>query len=108
MSAETLRLETTTATGQNDARRFLGLRLLHGLSLKGTAEVLGLSRGVVAYYSKGQKKIPCAIFLIGKGWEVDHVPYSPLARAFTLISDTSRSSVGVGTPISRAMSSGTL
>jgi hypothetical protein len=48
LGAETLWLETLTATGRSDTRAFLEWRLRHGLSLSGTAEALGLSRRMVA------------------------------------------------------------
>jgi transcriptional regulator with XRE-family HTH domain len=44
-------------------RRFLERRLRHGLSLRGAAEALGLSRRMIAYYSNGEKPIPRAILL---------------------------------------------
>ena len=69
LSAETLWLETLSATGRNDVRRFLEWRLRHGLSLSGAAQALGLSRRMIAYYSNGEKKIPRAILLACKGWE---------------------------------------
>jgi hypothetical protein len=72
LSAETLWLETLSATGHHDTRTFLEWRLRHGLSLTKTAEELGLSRRMVAYYSNGEKPVPRAILLACKGWEVDH------------------------------------
>jgi len=71
LSAETLWLETLSATGRDDVRRFLEWRLRHGLSLNGAAQALGLSRRMIAYYSNGEKKIPRAILLACKGWEID-------------------------------------
>jgi hypothetical protein len=71
LSAETLWLETLSATGRDDVRRFLEWRLRHGLSLNGAAQALGLSRRMIAYYSNGEKKIPRAILLACRGWEVD-------------------------------------
>lgn len=70
-SAETLWLETLSATGRDDVRRFLEWRLRHGLSLSGAAEALGLSRRMIAYYSNGEKQIPRAIMLACRGWEAD-------------------------------------
>ena len=72
LSAETLWLETLSATGHDDARAFLEWRLRHGLSLTGAAEALGLSRRMVAYYSNGEKPVPRSILLACKGWEVSH------------------------------------
>jgi hypothetical protein len=72
LGAETLWLETLSATGHPDARTFLEWRLRHGLSLSGTAEALGLSRRMVAYYSNGEKPVPKPILLACKGWEVSH------------------------------------
>jgi len=71
LGAETLWLETLSATGRDDVRRFLEWRLRHGLSLNGAAQALGLSRRMVAYYSNGEKKIPRAILLACRGWEAD-------------------------------------
>ncbi len=65
-------LETLSATGRGDARTFLEWRLRHGLSLAKTADALGLSRRMVAYYSNGEKPIPKSILLACKGWEVGH------------------------------------
>jgi Protein of unknown function (DUF2442) len=70
LSAETLWLETLTATGRSDTREFLEWRLKHALSLSSAGEALGLSRRMVAYYSSGEKKVPRAILLACKGWEV--------------------------------------
>ena len=70
LSADTLWLETLSATGRADARQFLEWRLKHGLSLSGAADALGLSRRMVAYYSNGEKPVPRAILLACKGWEV--------------------------------------
>jgi hypothetical protein len=71
LGAETLWLETLSATGRGDVRQFLEWRLRHGLSLTSAAEALGLSRRTIAYYSNGEKKIPRAILLACKGWEAD-------------------------------------
>jgi Protein of unknown function (DUF2442) len=72
LSAETLWLETLSATGHQDTREFLEWRLRHGLSLTNAAVALGLSRRMVAYYSNGQKPVPRSILLACKGWEVSH------------------------------------
>jgi len=72
LSAETLWLETLSATGHEDTRAFLEWRLKHGLSLTKAAEALGLSRRMVAYYSNGEKPVPRPILLACKGWEVEH------------------------------------
>jgi hypothetical protein len=71
LSAEMLWLETLSATGHADARTFLEWRLRHGLSLSGTAEALGLSRRMVAYYSNGEKPVPRPVLLACKGWEAE-------------------------------------
>ncbi len=71
LSADTLWLETLSATGKADTRAFLEWRLTHGLSLSAAAEALGLSRRMVAYYSSGEKRVPKAILLACKGWEVE-------------------------------------
>ena len=72
LSAETLWLETLSATGHEDSREFLEWRLKHGLSLTKAAGALGLSRRMVAYYSNGEKPVPRSILLACKGWEVEH------------------------------------
>jgi len=70
LSAETLWLESLTATGRDDTRRFLEWRLRNGLSLSGAAEALGVSRRMVAYYANGEKRVPRPILLACIGWEV--------------------------------------
>jgi hypothetical protein len=72
LGAEFLWLETLSATGRGDTRTFLEWRLRHGLSLTKTADALGLSRRMVAYYSNGEKPVPKRILLACKGWEVSH------------------------------------
>jgi hypothetical protein len=69
LGAETLWLETLSATGHDDARSFLEWRLRHGLSLSKAAEALGLSRRMVAYYANGEKPVPKSILLACRGWE---------------------------------------
>ena len=70
LGADMLWLETLSATGHDDVRRFLEWRLRHGLSLSKAAEALGVSRRMVAYYSNGEKKVPKPILLACRGWEV--------------------------------------
>jgi hypothetical protein len=70
LGADTLWLETLSATGHADTREFLEWRLRHGLSLAKAADALGLSRRMVAYYSNAEKPVPKAILLACKGWEV--------------------------------------
>ncbi len=72
VGAEFLWLETLSATGHDDARAFLEWRLRHALSLSKTADALGVSRRMVAYYSNGEKKVPKSILLACRGWEVSH------------------------------------
>lgn len=71
LSAETLWLETLSATGHGGTREFLKWRLRHGLSLAGAADALGISRRMVAYYSNGEKPVPKPILLACKGWEAE-------------------------------------
>jgi len=71
LDAETLWLETLTAIGRPDTRAFLEWRLRHGLSLSATAEALGVSRQMVAYYSNSEKPVPRPILLACRGWESD-------------------------------------
>jgi hypothetical protein len=70
LGADTLWLETLSATGHGDVRAFLEWRLRHALSLSKAAEALGISRRMVAYYSNGEKKVPKPILLACRGWEV--------------------------------------
>jgi hypothetical protein len=72
LGADFLWLETLSAIGREDTRAFLEWRLRHGLSLTKTADALGLSRRMVAYYSNGEKPVPKPILLACKGWEVSH------------------------------------
>jgi hypothetical protein len=69
LGADTLWLATLAATGREDTREFLEWRLRHGLSLTETANALGVSRRMVAYYSSGKKPVPRPILLACKGWE---------------------------------------
>jgi Protein of unknown function (DUF2442) len=71
LSAETLWLETLTVIGRPDTRAFLEWRLRHGLSLSATAQALGVSRRMIAYYSNGKKPVPRPILLACRGWEAD-------------------------------------
>jgi hypothetical protein len=67
--ADSLWLETLSATRREDARTFLDWRLRHGLSLTAAAEALGLSRRMVAYYSNAEKVVPKTVLLACRGWE---------------------------------------
>ncbi|RJF89131.1 DUF2442 domain-containing protein [Oleomonas cavernae] len=69
IGADALWLETLSATGHEDARKFLEWRLRHGLSLTKAAEALGLSRRMIAYYSNGKKPVPKHVLLACRGWE---------------------------------------
>jgi hypothetical protein len=69
LGADSLWLETLSATGRGDVRRFLEWRLHNGLSLSEAATALGISRRSVAYYSNGERAIPKAILLACTGWE---------------------------------------
>jgi hypothetical protein len=71
LGADALWLETLSATGRADARAFLDWRLRHALSLSKSAEALGISRRMVAYYSNGEKRVPKPILLACRGWEVE-------------------------------------
>lgn len=70
LGADSLWLETLSATGHGDVRAFLEWRLRHALSLSKAADALGVSRRMVAYYSNGEKKVPKPILLACRGWEV--------------------------------------
>ncbi len=69
VGAETLWLETLSATGHDDTRAFLEWRLRHGLSLSASAAALGLSRRTIAYYSNGDRRVPRPVLLACRGWE---------------------------------------
>jgi hypothetical protein len=71
IGADTLWLETLSATGHGDTRLFLEWRLRHALSLSKAADALGISRRMTAYYSSGEKPVPKPILLACRGWEVD-------------------------------------
>ena len=71
LGADALWRRTLSATGRDDARRFLDWRLRHGLSLSAAAAALGVSRRMVAYYSNGEKTVPRPILLACRGWEVE-------------------------------------
>lgn len=70
IGADTLWLETLSATGHGDTRLFLEWRLRHALSLGKAADALGISRRMTAYYSSGEKPVPKPILLACRGWEV--------------------------------------
>jgi hypothetical protein len=70
IGADSLWLETLSATGREDARAFLDWRSRHALSLTDAANALGLSRRMVAYYSSGEKAVPRHVLLACLGWEV--------------------------------------
>lgn len=48
---------------------FRAWRRRHGLSLTDAAEVLGLSRRMVAYYDSGQRPVPKTVMLATAGYE---------------------------------------
>jgi hypothetical protein len=80
-SADSLWLETLTATRGEGARAFLEWRLKNGLSLTGAAEALGLSRRMIAYYSNGEKAVPKTVLLACRGWETERSRDRQLTRA---------------------------
>ena len=71
IGADSLWLESLSVLRREDARRFLEWRLKHGLSLSQTADALGLSRRMVAYYSSGGHAVPRHVMLACLGWETD-------------------------------------
>lgn len=73
IGADRLWLETLTAIGRSDTRRFLEWRLRNGLSLTESANALGLSRRTIAYYSNGERTIPKAILLACTGWDASRI-----------------------------------
>lgn len=87
ISSESLWLDTLSATGRGDVRRFLEWRLTHGLSLSRAAEALGLSRRMVAYYSNGEKRIPLTVLLACRGWEVGPLPHSRQAQVVEVVAE---------------------
>lgn len=71
IGADSLWLESLSVLRREDARRFLEWRLKHGLSLNQTADALGLSRRMVAYYSSGGHAVPRYVMLACLGWETN-------------------------------------
>lgn len=72
LGADRLWLETLSVTGRADVREFLEWRMRNGLSLSKAADVLHLSRRMVAYYSSGDREVPAYILLACHGWEDLH------------------------------------
>lgn len=72
LGADSLWLDTLSASGRDDARQFLEWRLANALSLSGAAQALGLSRRSVAYYSNGERPVPKTVLLACKGWDATH------------------------------------
>jgi hypothetical protein len=72
IGADALWLDTLSAIGRDDARRFLEWRLANGLSLAKAAAALGLARRTVAYYSNGARPVPKTVLLACKGWDATH------------------------------------
>lgn len=72
IGADSLWLDTLTATGRSDVRQFLEWRLANGLSLSKAADALGLARRTVAYYSNGDRPVPKTVLLACKGWDSMH------------------------------------
>src|SRR3546814_1933967 len=75
LGADMLWLETLSATGHGDVRAFLEWRLRHALSLSKAADALGVSRRMVAYYSRSEEhtselqslmRISYAVFCLNK------------------------------------------
>lgn len=50
---------------------FRAWRERHGLSLSAAAEVLGLSRRLVAYYDSGERPVPRTVLLACKGYDAE-------------------------------------
>ncbi len=63
---------TLSAIGRDDAVTFRHWRMRHGLSLRASAEALGISRRMVAYYYSGEKTVPKTVLLACRGWEALH------------------------------------
>lgn len=61
MGADSLWLETLSATQRDDTRRFLEWRLRHGLSIPRAAATLGVPDETIAHYSSGRAKVPPTI-----------------------------------------------
>lgn len=71
MGADRLWEMSLEQNGRDDAAEFLRWRWRHGLSLSATAEALGLSRRMVAYYTSGDHAVPRTVLLACKGWELE-------------------------------------
>lgn len=72
IGADSLWRDTLLARGHADAVAFNDWRMRHGLSLAATAEALGLSRRMVAYYSAADKPVPKTVLLACEGWDSRH------------------------------------
>jgi hypothetical protein len=72
IGADRLWLQTLSATDRPYVREFLEWRMRNGLSLSKAADVLHLSRRMVAYYSSGDRDVPGYILLACHGWEELH------------------------------------
>ncbi|QTF92183.1 DUF2442 domain-containing protein [Halomonas sp. BM-2019] len=71
LGADSLWRLTLEARGRTDTLAFITWRARHGLSLSATAQALGISRRMVAYYSSGEREVPRTVLLACKGWEVE-------------------------------------
>jgi hypothetical protein len=86
--ADSLWLETLSASKREDARAFLEWRLKHGLSLSKAADALGLSRRMIAYYSNAEKPVPRTVLLACRGWESGNRRLGGRKRTAANASDT--------------------
>jgi len=70
IGADTLWLDAQAQNAPDEGTRlFAGWRARYGLSLKQTAEALGLTTRTVSAYSSGSRPIPKAVQLACIGWE---------------------------------------
>lgn len=54
------------------AKQFNDWMLRNNLSLSAAAELLGMTRRMIAHYRTGSRHIPKTVLLACKGWEVEH------------------------------------
>lgn len=72
LGADNLRNLAIEQSGGIGHERILNWMHENNLTLDGAAEVLGISRRMLAYYRNGEKPIPLHIWLACVGWETLH------------------------------------
>ncbi len=72
LAADNLRNLAVEQSGGIGHERILGWMYDNNLTLDSAADVLGISRRMLAYYRNGEKSIPRHIWLACVGWETLH------------------------------------